>query len=161
MWNFLHLGNYSTCRCASHKKHHEVKGKHLAGAFQSSSMALTDLDTRACTFRCFSLHTPERSTSHKAHYPTTTLKLWRVATSGVFPVLFLATTSSLRLLCMSLLASGQGCKAGVEKMLIGMFAMFMGTFALKGLVGFGALVFAPSLQFCFRTSTLSLNSMNS
>ena len=36
-----------------------------------------------------------------------------------------------------------------------------GTFALKGLVRFGALVFAPSLQFCFRTSTLSLNSINS
>lgn len=115
MWNSLHLGNYSTCRCASHKKHHEVKGKQLAGAFQSSSMALTDLDTLASTFRCFSLHTPQTSTSHKAHYPTTTLKLWRVATSGVFPVLFLAATSSLRLLGMSLLASGQGWKAGVER----------------------------------------------
>ena len=124
MWNSLHLGNYGTCRCASHKKHHEVKGKQLAGAFQSSSMALTDLDTLASTFRCFSLHTPQTSTSHQAHYPTTTLKLWRVATSGVFPVLFLAATSSLRLLDMSLLAKWERVESRGGKMLIGMFAKF-------------------------------------
>lgn len=69
MSNSLHLGNYSTCRCASHKKHHEVKGKQ--SAFQSSSMALTDLYRYACkyvqvffTIHSTNIHKPQSALSN-------------------------------------------------------------------------------------------------
>ena len=104
------------CRCASHKKHHEVKGKQLAGAFQSSSMALTDLDTLASTFRCFftthstNIHKPPSALSNNHVETLASRDVWSF--SGPF---FSPRRRPCDFLTCRFWPVGKGWKAGVER----------------------------------------------